>query len=193
MLFSNKNTLVLLISSIIMMVWISHEVDAFCCPWHATTDLKCQCDDGVNVHPWECCSTGGCNVFCCNCGAPCRTNSTPSTTSLDERKRRDVSDIDDEIYLGPTEEERHLEAVNSALKFVAIDLNSDRQISFDEAEAYVYSQQPRQFRIAKASSAWFSSMDSDNDGSISPWEFDGSSGLTEEVVNWIETKRSGAM
>ena len=51
----------------------------------------------------------------------------------------------------------------------------------------------RQFRIAKASSSWFSSMDSDNDGSISPWEFDGSSGLTEEVVNWIETKRSGAM
>ena len=148
MVFQNKNVLVLSISTIIMMVWISHEVDAFCCPWHATTvgiryyclliicvqnffdsrnnhdekyhinyfkfskDLKCQCDDGVNVHPWECCSTGGCNVFCCNCGAPCRTNSTPSNSIQDERRKRDVSDFDDNIYSGPTEEQRHLEAVN---------------------------------------------------------------------------------
>ena len=28
------------------------------------------------MHPWECCSTGACNVFCCNCGGPCRANTT---------------------------------------------------------------------------------------------------------------------
>ena len=33
--------------------------------------------------------------------------------------------------------------MQSALKFVAIDLNSDRRIDFDEAEAHVYSQKPR--------------------------------------------------
>ena len=39
-------------------------------------DLKCKCDDGENVHPWDCCSLGSCNVFCCNCGDKCRTNQT---------------------------------------------------------------------------------------------------------------------
>ena len=37
-------------------------------------DVKCACDDGGLVHPWECCSEGTCNVFCCNCGEPCRAN-----------------------------------------------------------------------------------------------------------------------
>ncbi len=35
-------------------------------------DVKCACDDGGLVHPWECCSVGSCNIFCCNCGGPCR-------------------------------------------------------------------------------------------------------------------------
>ena len=51
----------------------------------------------------------------------------------------------------------------------------------------------RPFRVEKASSQWFSLMDTDNDGSISPWEFDGSSGLSQEVVNWIEMKKHGSI
>jgi len=48
-----------------------------CCPWHPTTNVKCACDDGSHVAPWECCSTGTCNVFCCNCDGECKTgNST---------------------------------------------------------------------------------------------------------------------
>jgi len=159
-------------------------------------DLKCQCDDGVNVHPWECCSSGACNVFCCNCGGPCRTNSTPTTTTTtssfdNNRKKRELFEISNGIYDDNVEVENNVEAVNSALKFLAIDLNNDRRISFEEAEAYVYSQQSRRFSMAKASRVWFSSMDTDNDGFISPWEFDESSQLTEEVVNWIEMKRDG--
>ncbi len=34
--------------------------------------MKCTCDDGSKVAPWECCSEGACNVFCCNCGGPCK-------------------------------------------------------------------------------------------------------------------------
>ena len=83
-------------------------------------DLKCQCDDGINVHPWECCSTGGCNVFCCNCGGPCRTNSTPSDIGIDERKKRDLTEIDYEFYPGPTDEDRHVEAVNVSLNFIQL-------------------------------------------------------------------------
>ena len=48
----------------------------------------------------------------------------------------------------------------------------------------------RKFNTAKAQPAWFMSMDTDEDGFISPWEFDGSSQLTEDVLNWIEMKRS---
>ena len=48
----------------------------------------------------------------------------------------------------------------------------------------------RKFNTAKAQPAWFMSMDTDDDGFISPSEFDGSSQLTEDVLNWIEMKRS---
>merc|ERR1719383_771277 len=51
-------------------------VSGLCCPWHPTSDVKCACDDGGLVHPWECCATGACNVFCCNCAGECRKNTT---------------------------------------------------------------------------------------------------------------------
>ena len=66
-------------------------------------DVKCACDDGGLVHPWDCCSVGSCNVFCCNCGGPCRNNET----SLDkgdfamfeeQRSKRSVMTIDHEEY-----------------------------------------------------------------------------------------------
>ena len=74
-------------------------------------NLKCACDDGEYVHPWECCSTGACNIFCCNCGGPCRSNTTTTTTTTqadlytevgDEqimyRKKRDMSEIISGMY-----------------------------------------------------------------------------------------------
>ena len=45
--------------------------------------------------------------------------------------------------------------------------------------------------MVRQSPAWFSSVDTDGNGFISPWEFDGSSQLTEEVIDWIEWKRDG--
>merc|ERR1711928_190276 len=48
--------------------------DAFCCNWVLTKDMKAQCGDGSYVHPWQCCTTGSCNVFCCNCDQPCLSN-----------------------------------------------------------------------------------------------------------------------
>ena len=108
------------------------------------------------------------------------------------------------------------------MKFLDIDLDNDRKISFDEAEAFILSRSSRyfdghgilhffrtlysyrtyfkqivfqtfvfrKFNTAKAQPAWFMSMDTDDDGFISPWEFDGSSQLTGDVLNWIEMKRS---
>ena len=50
-------------------------------------DVKCACDDGSLVHPWECCTTAasGCNVFCCNCGGPCKKKSPNGTEAEDNR------------------------------------------------------------------------------------------------------------
>ena len=47
----------------------------------------------------------------------------------------------------------------------------------------------RRLNMAKASTSWFSSIDMNSDGFITPFEFDGSSQLTEEVINWVEMKR----
>ncbi|XP_023328621.1 uncharacterized protein LOC111701537 isoform X2 [Eurytemora carolleeae] len=65
-----------------------------CCPWHPTEDIKCACDDGELVHPWECCSVGDCNVFCCNCDGECRKN----TTGLDETAGLYSEDAMIELY-----------------------------------------------------------------------------------------------
>ena len=46
--------------------------------------MKCACDDGSLVHPWECCSEGTCNVFCCNCGGPCKKSSPNATEEGEE-------------------------------------------------------------------------------------------------------------
>ena len=94
---------------------------------HEFKDLKCQCDDGVNVHPWECCSTGGCNVFCCNCGGPCRSGNetvmnniagittSPSNANGNYRSKRELPRIGSELYHDTTEEQTNIDAVNVGL------------------------------------------------------------------------------
>jgi len=54
--------------------------NSICCPWHTTAHIKCGCDDGTHVHPWNCCATGKCNIFCCNCQGQCRTSEVTTTT-----------------------------------------------------------------------------------------------------------------
>ena len=100
---------------------------SFVTSWHEFKDLKCQCDDGVNVHPWECCSTGWCNVFCCSCGGPCRTKNdtigstiSPITTSISNaygnyRSKRELPRIGSELYHDTTEEQTNIDAVNVGL------------------------------------------------------------------------------
>ena len=66
-------------------------------------DVKCACDDGGLVHPWDCCSVGDCNVFCCNCGGPCRNNETSLEKAdfamfEEQRSKRSVMTIDPEEY-----------------------------------------------------------------------------------------------
>merc|ERR1712062_586348 len=70
---SRKMKLLLILSLIFAHAYY---VEGIFCPWKVASDVKCACDDGGLVHPWDCCSVGACNVFCCNCGGPCRSNDT---------------------------------------------------------------------------------------------------------------------
>merc|ERR1712142_713611 len=64
----------------LLLAFVIWQVDAFCCNWTLTSNMKAQCADGSYVHPWQCCTTGSCNVFCCNCDKPCLRNDTISAT-----------------------------------------------------------------------------------------------------------------
>merc|ERR1711953_54761 len=116
--------------TVLVLVSVAVYSEAICCPWTMTSDVKCACDDGGLVHPWECCSTGACNIFCCNCGGPCRTNKTLAfedslplemVEELNEatRSKRSIDDVD--TYFNPEE-------FNAALHFNAVDANDDLKI-----------------------------------------------------------------
>merc|ERR1712018_86219 len=101
---SSKMKLLVILSLIFAHAYY---VQGICCPWKVTSDVKCACDDGGLVHPWECCSTGACNVFCCNCGGPCRENSTVRKRSvgniLEAYNKFNMIDVDEDGILVPRE------------------------------------------------------------------------------------------
>ena len=86
-----KSFLILITLAVVFIV----SSEAICCNWVLTSvsfkmtlefstlenngniysqGMKAQCGDGSFVHPWQCCTTGSCNVFCCNCDQPCLSN-----------------------------------------------------------------------------------------------------------------------
>ena len=58
-------------------------------------DAKCACGDGGLVHPWECCSTVGCNMFCCACEGPCRKKN--ETFVFWDRVKREIEADSNEL------------------------------------------------------------------------------------------------
>ena len=58
--------------------------------------MKAECGDGSLVHPWECCATGGCNVFCCNCAGQCKKNQTDDHMDVFYVRRRSKREIGNE-------------------------------------------------------------------------------------------------
>eukprot|EP00092_Neocalanus_flemingeri_P099355 GFUD01126746.1.p1 GENE.GFUD01126746.1~~GFUD01126746.1.p1 ORF type:complete len:107 (+),score=16.03 GFUD01126746.1:26-346(+) len=69
---------------ILHTIWIfstlSAVAEGICCP---SSIFKYECEDGTTVFPWQCCSTETCNIFCCNCGGPCRS---PNETVVEAPK-----------------------------------------------------------------------------------------------------------
>lgn len=119
-------------------------VSGLCCPWHTTPDIKCACDDGGLVLPWECCSTGSCNVFCCNCGGDCRSANLG-------RSKREI-DID-----------------FAWLKFVRMDEDQSGAINSLEVARYIGDMSEK--GLLKAMDV-VSNLDLNGDGVIQPHEFE---------------------
>merc|ERR1711971_561636 len=161
-----------LLLALLVFVSIAVYSDALCCPWKVTPDVKCACDDGGLVHPWDCYSVGSCNVFCCNCGGPCRNNETSLGKEdfaifEEQRSKRSVTTIDHEEY-------------NMALHFNAVDNDNNGVIDVNEAFDHFARDKVMKFVHRFVTPVWFSKVDSDHNGIISPSEFDAQ--LSSEIL-----------
>merc|ERR1711953_484255 len=101
------------------------------------------CKDGTPSTP--CCGYRSCDWFCCACGGGCRKPKS---------KKRSLDQGDDRAL--------------TLAYFKSVDLNLDNRIDFAEALEF------KNISIASTDPipAWFVEMDMDNDGKISPNEFD---------------------
>lgn len=89
----NKSSFKMLRVLLITLALTIPMIDALCCSWFLNKNVKCECGDGSLVAPWQCCSEGQCNIFCCNCDGPCK-GSNSSSNDLEEfdrvRAKREV-------------------------------------------------------------------------------------------------------
>lgn len=155
--------------SLLLLPLLALQAAAICCPWHPTPDLKLACDDGGLVHPWECCSTGACNVFCCNCGGPCRTNeSSPFFEEMEEEE--DWSFLSAAKSWLPSvqmigRKKRHIQ--EALTKFQQLDSDGDNHLDMEEVMRYV-----SPGADLTGQDLHFDDLDLDQDGYISMGEFD---------------------
>ncbi|TRY69247.1 hypothetical protein TCAL_14264 [Tigriopus californicus] len=170
----NSNILLVLLLGV-----FAHQAYSICCPWYLNKDAKCQCDDGGLVHPWDCCSEGACNVFCCNCGGPCRVNATDLSwenilPTLENRPRRAIPDEEQGYNRLEDPNRLYHELIASAMHFASIDQDGDQQLSYEETLSYLSKTKKNfahRFRNPKEA-FWFSNMDKNGDGHIQLFEFD---------------------
>ena len=53
---------------------------------------KLECADGSYVSPGQCCATGGCNIFCCNCAGHCKKKKSDPLDFLRLKRETDVEE-----------------------------------------------------------------------------------------------------
>ena len=150
----------LVLSMITATLWSN--VQAECCP-HGT----CPYDKHAEGYHGWCCGCGSCNIFCCNCDRGCNWGfhawnfDNYAAENCDHKKKREVGT---NTFQNAT--------LNAYKLFKSIDINGNNAINIKEAAAYL-----KNSTVSKRSASFslgheLSRMDTNNDGIISPDEFD---------------------
>ena len=107
----------------------------------------CGCSD---LH--GCAATGGCNIFCCNCGGSCqRQRICPKPAG---RRGRSPDEI----------------AVAGIDIVIAADVDGNSMLDYEEASQYLHHRNKRNVNMENLD--WFSSLDTNSDGFLSAEEID---------------------
>ena len=138
-------------------------------------DAECCTNNGLGVRGFckrwsSCCGCGPCNIFCCNCDYGCNLEWW-RTVDVDSHKGH---------YKVCTHWTGKREIVgssgNSSLVagayFRTIDSDGDEIITLEEAEVYLKNQTMFKRRLGASLQKKIRSVDINNDGIISPHEFD---------------------
>uniref|UniRef100_A0AC35F0W2 EF-hand domain-containing protein n=1 Tax=Panagrolaimus sp. PS1159 TaxID=55785 RepID=A0AC35F0W2_9BILA len=98
----------------------------------------------------QCNGKGPCNIFCCNCDDGCKGDFTSS------RLRSKTAD--------------HILAAKDIFK--AADKDNNGSVTFEEAVEYVIKHNIGKKEKLEKDRSWFTKMDKNKDGKITPIEFD---------------------
>merc|ERR1712212_270447 len=134
----------------ILLSWNSTScVSAVCCDSNKGTcpPFKGTCPTLDGCH--FCCGKGACNIFCCNCGGG---------ACLEDRSHRSHKTV----------KSKGMEAMKM---FNAVDTDGNLKISLDEALVF-HGNETGKSSGGLQRPKWFSDIDIDGDGIISPNEFD---------------------
>ena len=122
----------------------------------------CGCSDVGGIA--GCAATGGCNIFCCNCGGSCqrqRICAKPAKPCKGAhchasrgRRRRST----DEIALAGID------------IVIAADVDGNSMLDYEEASHYLHHRNKRNVNMENLD--WFSSLDTNSDGFLSAEEID---------------------
>merc|ERR1711973_97284 len=162
--------------SFILCVWLLAEfipqTQSFCCLGGGSSCEGNYCKDCTRKRLSNCCSTGSCNVFCCNCNKECRKPPAGKINycisrwviplvwkkiSCQFKNKRQGRDIAPE----------RMSASLAIDKFNQVDFDNDLKISQQEMKAHLGNNFQDQ-HIAKE----FSKMDENQNGFIEAREFD---------------------
>ena len=169
---------VIYISLVLSMITPWSNVQAKCCG-HG----YCQVNKNNEPYGGFCCGCGSCNIFCCNCGNGCNWGYA-------YEKFRDEDELHDYheylIWQGVETIESNCghkkreimattyqnDSLDADKLFKSIDINGNNAINIKEAAAYL-----KNSTVSKRSASFslgheLSRMDTNNDGIISPDEFD---------------------
>ena len=117
----------------------------------------CRCPFAHSASGSPCAATGGCNIFCCNCGGSCQRERVCKLGRFTWRKRSTYEGQENSLVTG-------IDIINAA------DEDGDNMLNFEEASHYLHQRNKR--NVNMENSDWFSSLDTNSDGFLSAEEID---------------------